>query len=123
MMRKRKGYPLTAAQKFHFFYQNFCPKKEVLNVGTLERLGQYCDEFLVHAVDVEGKASGVEKELAQMLGNYGKIPVTYAGGIGSYEDIETLKKLGKNKLDITIGSALDLFGGTLEFEKVLSYMD
>lgn len=97
--------------------------EEVLNISTLERLGQYCDEFLVHAVDVEGKASGVEKELAEMLGNYGRIPVTYAGGIGSYEDIEILKKLGKNKLDITIGSALDLFGGTLEFEKVLSYMD
>ncbi len=115
--RKREGEYYIVTDRWQKFTE------EVLNVGTLERLGQYCDEFLVHAVDVEGKASGVEKELAQMLGNYGKIPVTYAGGIGSYEDIETLKKLGKNKLDITIGSALDLFGGTLEFEKVLSYMD
>lgn len=115
--RKREGEYYIVTDRWQKFTE------EVLNVGTLERLGQYCDEFLVHAVDVEGKASGVEKELAQMLGNYGKIPVTYAGGIGSYEDIEILKKLGKNKLDITIGSALDLFGGTLEFEKVLSYMD
>lgn len=115
--RKKDGVYYVVTDRWQKF------TKEVLNVDTLERLGQYCDEFLVHAVDVEGKASGVEKELAEMLGNYGRIPVTYAGGIGSYEDIETLKKLGKNKLDVTIGSALDLFGGTLEFEKVLSYMD
>lgn len=115
--RKKDGAYYVVTDRWQKF------TKEVLDVDTLERLGQYCDEFLVHAVDVEGKASGVERQLAEMLGNYGRIPVTYAGGIGSYEDIETLKRLGKNKLDVTIGSALDLFGGTLEFEKVLSYMD
>ena len=57
------------------------------------------------------------------MGTYGNIPVTYAGGVGSYEDIEVIKEIGKNKLDVTIGSALDLFGGPLEFKKVLSYMD
>lgn len=115
--RKRNGDYFVVTDRWQKFTE------EVLNISTLERLGKYCDEFLIHAVDVEGKASGVEKELAEMLGNYGKRPVTYAGGIGSYEDIELLKKLGKNKLDVTIGSALDLFGGTLEFTKVLSFMD
>ena len=90
---------------------------------TLDTLKEYCSEFLIHAVDVEGKASGIETELVSMLGAYGKIPVTYAGGVSSYQDIEQIKKLGNNKLDVTIGSALDLFGGNLEFEKVLSYMD
>lgn len=115
--RKKDGVYYVVTDRWQKFTE------EVLDVAVLERFQKYCDEFLIHAVDVEGKASGVEEELAEMLGNYGKVPVTYAGGIGSYEDIEKIKKLGKNKLDITIGSALDLFGGTLEFEKVLSYMD
>ncbi len=78
----------------------------------------YCDEFLVHAVDVEGKASGIEEELVRLLGSWGKIPVTYAGGVGDFEDLARLKKLGKNMLNVTIGSALDLFGGTMSYEKV-----
>lgn len=115
--RKRNGKYYVVTDRWQKFTE------ETLDETTLERFQKYCDEFLVHAVDVEGKASGVEKELAEILGSYGKLPVTYAGGIGSYDDIEILKKLGRNKLDITIGSALDLFGGTLEFEKVLSLMD
>ncbi|MDE6313295.1 MAG: phosphoribosylformimino-5-aminoimidazole carboxamide ribotide isomerase [Lachnospiraceae bacterium] len=102
-------------------WQKFTDEK--LSLETLDKFSPYCDEFLIHAVDVEGRASGVEKELAVMLGEYGKIPVTYAGGVGSYEDIETLRTLGKGRLDVTIGSALDLFGGSLEFEKVLALMD
>lgn len=86
---------------------------------TLENmriLGTYCDEFLVHAVDVEGKASGIETELAEILAEYDEKPVTYAGGVGSMQDLELLKKYGKNRLDVTVGSALDLFGGTIPFE-------
>lgn len=86
---------------------------------TLDDLSSYCDEFLVHAVDVEGKASGIEKELASLLGSWSKIPITYAGGIGSFEDLECLRELGKNHLDATIGSALDLFGGSMEYSKVI----
>ena len=86
----------------------------------LERLSQYADEFLVHAVDVEGKAAGIEKELAILLGGWSKIPITYAGGVGSMEDLRELKELGKNNLNVTVGSALDLFGGKMKFEKVLS---
>ena len=92
-----------------------------LDDEVLDRLSEYCDEFLIHAVDVEGKASGIEKELARMLGNWKKIPVTYAGGVGSFEDLQALKELGQDKLDVTIGSALDLFGGKMEFQKVLEY--
>lgn len=86
---------------------------------TLDKLSKYCDEFLIHAVDVEGKSSGVETELVRMLGEWNRIPVTYAGGVGSYEDLDSLQELGKNHIDVTIGSALDLFGGKLEFQKVL----
>jgi phosphoribosylformimino-5-aminoimidazole carboxamide ribotide isomerase len=77
---------------------------------------------LIHAVDVEGKAKGIEKELVKMLGEWGKIPVTYAGGVGSFEDLLELKKLGNNRLNVTIGSALDLFGGPMAYDKVLQYM-
>ena len=90
-----------------------------LDISLMEKLSGYCDEFLIHAVDVEGKASGIEKELAAMLGAWGKIPVTYAGGVHSYEDLSLLKELGRNHLNVTIGSALDLFGGKLEWDKVI----
>lgn len=93
---------------------------EVLDTTLMDKLSAYCDEFLIHAVDVEGKASGIEKELAAMLGQWGKIPVTYAGGVHSYEDLSLLKELGRNHLNVTIGSALDLFGGALEWDKVIA---
>ena len=96
--------------------------KEKVTLELLDRLSSYCDEFLIHAVDVEGKASGIETELVRMLGNWGKIPVTYAGGVGSFEDLRQLKELGKGKLNVTIGSALDLFGGTMPYKEVLSYI-
>lgn len=89
---------------------------------TIERLQDYTDEFLIHAVDVEGKANGVEEPLVRMLGEYVSIPTTYAGGVGSYEDIETIRCLGKDRLDVTIGSALDLFGGSLDYEKIIGMM-
>ena len=91
-----------------------------LTLEVLNDLSIWCDEFLVHAVDVEGKANGIEKDLALLLGNYDKTPVTYAGGVGSYEDLLLLKELGKNRVDVTIGSALDLFGGNISFENVLN---
>ena len=90
-----------------------------LNRETLDLLSGYCSEFLVHAVDVEGKAKGIEENVAALLGEWDGIPVTYAGGVGSYRDLMKLKALGRNKVDVTIGSALDLFGGEMEFKKVL----
>ncbi len=90
-----------------------------LTVRTMEELADSCDEFLIHAVDVEGKASGIETSLAQMLGEWRKKPITYAGGVHTYEDLALLKRLGHGKMNVTIGSALDLFGGNLDFDKVL----
>ncbi len=84
----------------------------------LRQLGSHCDEFLVHAVDVEGKASGIETELAGILAEYGEKPVTYAGGVGSMEDIRMLNIYGKGLLDVTVGSALDLFGGKIPFDEL-----
>ena len=91
----------------------------VLDEKSLDYFSSYCNEFLIHAVDVEGKAAGIETKVAGLLGDWGKIPMTYAGGIHSFEDLEQLKVLGKEKIDFTIGSALDLFGGNLEFEKIV----
>ena len=91
----------------------------IVTLETMEELGNYCDEFLVHAVDVEGKARGVETELAALLGEYRGNPVTYAGGVGSVSDIEDLRKYGKDRLDVTVGSALDLFGGRIPFTELI----
>lgn len=102
-------------------WQKFTEEK--VTDGTLDMLSEYCDEFLIHAVDVEGKNQGIEKQLVQQLGAWcaGKkdTAVTYAGGVHSYEDIELMRALGGGKIHVTIGSALDIFGGKLSFEKVL----
>ncbi|MBE6015508.1 MAG: phosphoribosylformimino-5-aminoimidazole carboxamide ribotide isomerase [Lachnospiraceae bacterium] len=86
---------------------------------TLNELSDSCDEFLVHAADVEGKQSGIDEDLARLLGAWQGIPITYAGGIRSLEDIRLLNEAGDGRLDYTIGSALDLFGGNLKFEEVI----
>lgn len=93
-----------------------------LTEETLDMLTSYCDEFLVHAVDVEGKANGIEKTLAARLGDWGKLPVTYAGGVHNFEDLSILKQLGRDRVHVTIGSALDLFGGNMKFEEVLRFI-
>ena len=97
--------------------------EERITPELLDKLSKYCDEFLIHAVDVEGKQNGIEKPLIAILGEWGKLPITYAGGVSSFEDLEEIKVLGKNKVDVTIGSALDLFGGKMGYQAVLNYMD
>ncbi len=114
--RKKEGNYYIVTDR----WQNYT--QMILNEQTLDMLAASCDEFLIHAVDVEGKASGIENELAAMLGRWGKKPITYAGGVHSYEDIRLLKELGHDAIHVTIGSALDLFGGKLEFERVLAYV-
>ncbi|NLZ46088.1 MAG: phosphoribosylformimino-5-aminoimidazole carboxamide ribotide isomerase [Clostridiales bacterium] len=89
-----------------------------LTQETIDYFSSFCDEFLIHAVDSEGKASGIETKVAELMGNYCKITSTYAGGISSMKDLDVLRKKGKNKLDFTIGSALDIFGGNIPFETV-----
>jgi phosphoribosylformimino-5-aminoimidazole carboxamide ribotide isomerase len=91
---------------------------ETVDLNLLKNLSEYCDEYLIHAVDVEGKNSGIETELVKMLSEYTDKTVTYAGGVHSYEDMEILDKYGNSKINMTIGSALDLFGGSLSFEKI-----
>lgn len=93
----------------------------VLDHESLDYFSKFSNEFLIHAVDVEGKAAGIETDVAALLGNWGKVPMTYAGGIHTYEDLKNLNVLGKGKIDFTIGSALDLFGGKLEFERVVTF--
>lgn len=90
-----------------------------VNYETLDYLSSFCDEFLIHGVDVEGKSSGIEKELVLMLSKWDKLPITYAGGVGSYSDVELLKKLSNSKIDLTVGSSLDIFGGNLEYKKII----
>lgn len=92
--------------------------REKVSKKLLDTLADYCDEFLIHAVDVEGKSGGIDEELVEMLGNYEGIPITYAGGVHAYEDILRLGEWGHNRLNVTVGSALDLFGGPLSFRKV-----
>ena len=78
---------------------------------TLEYLSGFCDEFLIHAADVEGKQQGMDDELIRFLAEFSPIPVTYAGGAKNLDDLEHCKEISRNKVDLTIGSALDIFGG------------
>lgn len=94
----------------------------VVTTELLEQLKEYCDEYLIHAVDVEGKCSGIEEELAALLGSWGGLPITYAGGVASFSDLEKLKTLGQKRVDVTIGSALDIFGGNMALHEVVEYI-
>ena len=89
-----------------------------MDAQLLTELEEYCDEYLIHAVDVEGKQNGPELEIIAELSKYEGNAVTYAGGIKSMEDIEAINKASNGKLDFTIGSALDIFGGTLNLEMI-----
>ena len=113
--RKKDGKYYIVTDRWQKF------SEQMITEELLEQLSGYCDEFLVHAVDVEGKASGIEENLVRLLGSWGKIPMTYAGGVGNFDDLAKLKELGKNRLNVTIGSALDLFGGTMSYEKVKEF--
>jgi phosphoribosylformimino-5-aminoimidazole carboxamide ribotide isomerase len=86
--------------------------REKVSIDLLDTLSGAAHEFLIHAVDVEGKCMGIEKPLVELLGSWGKIPVTYAGGIHTLEDILLIGEIGRDRLDFTVGSALDIFGGT-----------
>ena len=94
-----------------------------VTVERMRALTEYCEEFLIHAVDVEGKANGIEEELAAMLGQVDFATMTYAGGVHNFDDLCKLKKLGNNRVNVTIGSALDLFGGNMKFTEVCDYVN
>lgn len=93
----------------------------IINANNIERLSSYCDEFLVHAVDVEGKQSGIDTDLVGLLEKYSEIPVTYAGGIRSVDDLDAIDVSGCGRIDATVGSALDIFGGKLKYNEVVKW--
>lgn len=113
--RKKEGQYYIVTDRWQKF------TKVVLEEKSLNSFCDYADEFLIHAVDMEGKASGIEEGVARLLGEWGKLPMTYAGGIHSMEDIQSLEELGKGQIDFTVGSALDLFGGKLEFTELVKW--
>ncbi len=82
-----------------------------VDAATISELAASCDEFLVHAADVEGKCEGIDQRLVEFLGKHSPIPVTYAGGANAFDDLATVDRLSAGRVDLTIGSALDLFGG------------
>jgi phosphoribosylformimino-5-aminoimidazole carboxamide ribotide isomerase len=84
----------------------------VVSAETLKKFSACCAEFLIHAVDVEGLCRGIDGELVEKLGQWSPIPMTYAGGANSLADLESVTRLGQGKVDLTIGSALDIFGGS-----------
>jgi phosphoribosylformimino-5-aminoimidazole carboxamide ribotide isomerase len=82
-----------------------------VDAETFQRLAPHCDEFLIHAVDVEGKCGGIDEPLVRCLSVWCDKPVTYAGGARSVEDLQRVQELSQGHVDVTIGSALDIFGG------------
>ena len=94
---------------------------EIISPEILNQLADHCDEFLVHGVDVEGKMEGIQAELIGILGKYSPIPVTYAGGVKALSDLDLVKEVGQNRVDLTIGSALDIFGGTVPYRNVVEW--
>ncbi|HEY4623153.1 MAG TPA: phosphoribosylformimino-5-aminoimidazole carboxamide ribotide isomerase [Solibacillus sp.] len=94
-----------------------------VNATSIQQIENYCDELLIHAVDVEGKRSGMQEELVRDLAQWTSIPTTYAGGVRSLEDLKKFETIANGKLHVTIGSALSIFGGDLDFQKVVAYCE
>lgn len=113
--KRKNGVPFVVTDR----WQNFTTFE--ITKQNIEKLQNYCNEFLVHAADVEGKQSGIDSELVSLLSNSTEVPITYAGGIRSLEDFELIKRVGHNKIDATVGSALDIFGGDLKYQDVVNW--
>lgn len=111
--RKRDGKYMIVTDRWQKFTDTEVNRENIL------ALSGYCDEFLIHAVDAEGKKRGIERDIVSLLGDIPGVTASYAGGVGSYEDIRTIRTLGKGRVDFTVGSALDLFGGNLSFDEVI----
>ena len=103
--RKRGGNYFVVTDRWQKFTE------VAITPETLRKLAGSCAEFLVHAVDLEGLCRGIDRELVGKLGRWTPIPTTYAGGANSLADLEEVTLLGEGKIDLTIGSALDIFGG------------
>ncbi len=92
-----------------------------VNASTLRELSANCSEYLIHAVDSEGKKAGIDEDLVRLLSEFNGCPVTYAGGVGSLQDLERLDRVSRGRLDVTVGSALDLFGGSLPYREAVQF--
>jgi phosphoribosylformimino-5-aminoimidazole carboxamide ribotide isomerase len=103
--RKREGRYFVVTDRWQKFTELELTRE------TLQSFRPHCAEFLIHAVDVEGLCRGIDLELVRTLGDWTPLPLTYAGGARSMEDLETVTRLGKGRVHLTIGSALDIFGG------------
>lgn len=112
--RKKDGRYYIVTDRWQKFTE------QALDEELMDRLSSYCDEFLVHGVNVEGTGSGIDVPLVEILARQKEVPVTYAGGIGSYADLELLREISGGRMNYTVGSALDLFGGSLEFDKIVT---
>jgi phosphoribosylformimino-5-aminoimidazole carboxamide ribotide isomerase len=114
--RKRDGDYWVVTDR----WQNFTQLK--VDRGTLTKLASQCAEFLVHAVDVEGLCRGIDRDLVSQLAESVTVPTTYAGGANALVDLEDVTRLGQGRIDLTIGSALDIFGGSgVRYEDVVAF--
>ncbi|CAJ1969043.1 unnamed protein product [Sphenostylis stenocarpa] len=113
--RKKDGKYAIVTDRWQKFSDVF------VDPGVMEFLANFADEFLVHGVDVEGKKLGIDEELVALLGKHSPIPVTYAGGVTGMADLERIKSAGMERVDVTVGSALDIFGGNLAYEEVVAW--
>lgn len=124
--RKRLVLDLSCRKRDDKYYivtdrwQNFT--EVVISEHVLDEFSRSCDEFLIHAADVEGKCAGIELDLVERLGRWSSIPTTYAGGVRGLADLELVRDMGQGRLDATVGSALDIFGGTsMTYEEALAF--
>ena len=114
--RKREGEYFIVTDRWQKYTE------VAITPESLEYFAGYCDEFLIHAADVEGKCSGIEEELVELLGRHAMLPTTYAGGVRSLEDLHCIDRLGRGQLDATVGSALDIFGGSgLKYREAVEF--
>ncbi|MEN7972963.1 MAG: phosphoribosylformimino-5-aminoimidazole carboxamide ribotide isomerase [Verrucomicrobiota bacterium] len=113
--RKKEGQYHVVTDRWQTFTET------IVDAESLRHLADCCCEFLVHGVDVEGKQQGMDEELIELLAKHSPIPCVYAGGVRNFQDLEKLNAAGQGKIDVTVGSALDIFGGTLPYRDVVEY--
>ncbi|MCK4563366.1 MAG: phosphoribosylformimino-5-aminoimidazole carboxamide ribotide isomerase [Verrucomicrobia bacterium] len=113
--RKKDGQYFVVTDRWQTFTEI------AVDAGSLSQLSESCCEFLVHGVDVEGKQQGMDEELIQLLAAHSPIPCVYAGGVRSFDDLARLDGVGQGRIDVTIGSALDLFGGSMPYRDVVGF--
>jgi phosphoribosylformimino-5-aminoimidazole carboxamide ribotide isomerase len=113
--RKKDGIYYVVTDRWQKFTEFEVNKK------NLEELSNYCDEFLIHAADVEGKCEGVQSDIIETISDWDIVLTTYAGGVRTMEDVLLVNEIGKSKIDLTVGSALDIFGGSLKYQELVGW--